>query len=103
MRGFAQWVNFPSPGIPRLPNGKPNLAAAAPRTSDGKPDFSGIWGWENNRPRPPDGCRDAHIGQEFLNIGWSLRNGLPYQPWAAELVKSRRAANSMGDPQSRCL
>jgi hypothetical protein len=100
---FAQWVSYPTAGIPRLPNGKPNLAGTAPRTSEGKPDFSGIWGWEDNRPCPPDGCPDAHIGQEFLNIGWSLKNGLPYQPWAAELVKARRAANSMDDPQSRCL
>ena len=36
-------AGFPTAGIPRLPNGKPNLTAAAPRTSDGKPDFSGIW------------------------------------------------------------
>jgi hypothetical protein len=100
---FAQWLNYPSPGIPRLPDGKPNLNAAAPRASDGKPDLSGIWAWEDNRPCPPEGCPDAHIGQEFLNIGWSLKNGLPYQPWAADLVKARRAANSKDDPQSRCL
>src|SRR5207237_9399136 len=39
----AQWVNYKTPGIPRLPDGKPNLSAAAPRTADGKPDLSGIW------------------------------------------------------------
>jgi hypothetical protein len=89
--------------VPRLPNGKPNLAAPAPRTADGKPDLSGIWGWEDNRPCPPDGCADQKIGQEFINIGWSLKGGLPYQPWAAELVKKRRAENSKDDPQSRCL
>jgi hypothetical protein len=33
----AQWLNYPTPGIPRLANGKPNLAAPAPRTPDGKP------------------------------------------------------------------
>src|SRR5579863_2395293 len=101
--GLAQWLNYPTPGIPRLPNGKPNLTAAAPRTSDGKPDLSGIWAWEDNRACPADGCPDAKIGQEFINIGWSLKNGLPYQPWAADLVKARRAANSKDDPQSRCL
>ena len=27
----AQWLNYPTPGIPRLPDGKPNLSAPAPR------------------------------------------------------------------------
>jgi hypothetical protein len=22
--GYAQWLNYPTPGIPRLPDGKPN-------------------------------------------------------------------------------
>jgi hypothetical protein len=39
----AQWLNYPTPGIPRLPDGKPNLAAPAPRTADGKPDLTGVW------------------------------------------------------------
>src|SRR5262245_17638509 len=39
----AQWLNYPTPGIPRLPNGKPNLAAPVPRGTDGHPDLSGVW------------------------------------------------------------
>ena len=39
----AQWLRYRTPGIPRLPDGKPNLTAPAPRTADGKPDLSGIW------------------------------------------------------------
>jgi len=39
----AQWLDYPTPGIPRTPDGKPNLAAPAPRTADGKPDLSGLW------------------------------------------------------------
>ena len=99
----AQWLNYPTPGVPRTADGKPDLAAPAPRAADGKPDLSGIWAWEDNRPCPAGGCNDAKIGQEFTNIGWSLKEGLPYQRWAADLVKSRRAANAKDDPQSRCL
>jgi len=100
---WAQWIHYPTPGVPRLPDGRPNLAAPAPRTPDGKPDLSGVWAWEDNRPCPPEGCPDQKIGQEFINLGWSLKNGLPYQPWAAELVRRRRADNSKDDPQSHCL
>src|SRR5215470_6057413 len=39
----AQWLNFPTPGTPRTPDGKPNLSAPAPRTAEGKPDLSGVW------------------------------------------------------------
>src|SRR5580692_11799968 len=39
----AQWLNFPTPGIPRTADGKPNLAAPAPRAPGGKPDLSGVW------------------------------------------------------------
>ena len=31
----AQWLNHPTPGIPRLPDGKPNLNAPAPRPLTG--------------------------------------------------------------------
>ena len=39
----AQWLNYPAPGTPRTRDGKPNLAAPAPRASNGKPDLSGVW------------------------------------------------------------
>jgi hypothetical protein len=39
----AQWLNYPDPRIVRLPDGKPNLFAPAPRAGDGKPDLSGVW------------------------------------------------------------
>ena len=39
----AQWLNYPTPDLPRTADGKPNLAAAAPRMADGKPDLSGLW------------------------------------------------------------
>ena len=32
----AQWFNYPTPGIPRTPDGKPNLSAPTPRGPDGE-------------------------------------------------------------------
>jgi hypothetical protein len=39
----AQWLKYPSAGVPRLPNGQPNLTAPAPTTASGTPDLSGQW------------------------------------------------------------
>jgi len=110
----AQWLNYPTAGIPRLPDGKPNLAAPAPRTADGKPDLSGIWGLpcpvgiavagDGSPGRPNVYCAtEIAVPPEFANIGQSIKGGLPYQPWAAELVKKTRAANRPNDPMTRCL
>jgi hypothetical protein len=79
------------------------LNAPAPRTAEGKPDLSGIWRPEKNRPCPPDGCDDMEISQEFMNIGWSLKGGLPYTPWAVALVKARTADLGKDDPTTHCL
>src|SRR5207247_11374537 len=40
---YAQWPQVKTPGIPRLPNGKADLSAPAPRAVDGHPDLSGVW------------------------------------------------------------
>jgi len=99
----AQWLKHPTAGVPKLPGGKPNLSAPAPRTSDGKPDLSGIWEPERNRTCPPEGCFDMLAGEQFFDIGWGLKDGLPYRPWAADARKTRMAENGKDDPVSRCL
>ena len=52
---YAQWLKYPTAGVPRTVDGKPNLSAASPRTPDGKPDFTGIWLTNNTNCAPsPD-------------------------------------------------
>jgi hypothetical protein len=99
----AQWVNYPTRGVPRTPDGRPNLNAPPPRTADGKPDFTGIWQLEPDASCPEVGCQvDYPVGSEFRNLGAKLKGGLPYQPWAAALVKERTAQLGKDDPVGFC-
>jgi len=89
----AQWLDYPTPNVPRMPDGKPNLSAPTPRTADGKPDLSGLWEPEL-KGRIGEGsiaiaAGDDPVTPEFLNIGSRLEGGLPYQPWAAQLARKR--------------
>ena len=106
----AQWIRHRTEGIPRLPNGKPNLKAPAPRTRDGHPDLSGVWLTGNPVPCGKASGSDflecgieLPIAKEGINFGLEMKGGLPYQPWAAELVKKRTAENAKDDPHARCL
>ena len=84
----AQWIDYPTPGIPRLPDGKPNLSAPAPRTAEGKPDLSGIW-------------RGAGPIYRF-NIAQDL-DTQDIQPWAEELFLKRVRDSRKDSPLARCL
>jgi hypothetical protein len=106
----AQWLKYPTEGIPRTRDGKPKNAAAAPRLPDGKPDLSGIWHAGNRIPCTNDINRFIDCGSEIggskltLDLGLDLPGGtLPYQPWAAALKKQRAADDSRDDPHVRCL
>jgi hypothetical protein len=95
----AQWLHYPTPGIPRTADGKPDLSAPTPRTADGKPDLSGVWAMQRSLPCQPMGC----VPPEFGNIAVSLKDGLPFQPWARELARSRQESLRMDDPISHCI
>ena len=105
----GQWLHYPTPGVPRTKDGKPNLTAPPPRLADGRPDLSGIWQPARKLTCTPELSRFVECGIEIggsplaLNIGTDMPNGLPYQPWAAALMKQRSAENSKDDPHARCL
>jgi hypothetical protein len=115
---LAQWPSYPTVGVPRTPDGKPNLTAPKPMTPDGKPDLTGIW--QTFRPpasgtAPPTvipSVRAATTNDDFLaaarrspfwNLGVSFPDGLPFQPWAADLHRQRVAENSKDNPDAHCL
>src|SRR4030095_1104459 len=84
-----QWLKYPTAGIPRTADGKPNLTAPAPKTADGKPDISGLW-------MPGAG----YVG----NIAKDLKpEDVPFQSWAEALYKHRRETNSKDDPTAQCI
>jgi hypothetical protein len=111
---FAQWPAYPTAGVPKTADGKPDLTGPAPRTPDGKPDLSGIWKFVDSPdarpgPPPPAGARSPGIGVripgllQFFDIGSTLKDGLPFQPWAAELRSQRVARNNEDNPDAHCL
>lgn len=72
----AQWLSAPTPGIPRLPDGRPDLAAAVPRAPDGRPDLSGVW--RRAASEPP---RGSNLASDISDI--------PIRPPARELYERR--------------
>jgi hypothetical protein len=114
----AQWPDYKEARAPRTSDGKVNLNAPAPKTADGKIDFSGIWAYQRppNAPAPatlnataPASQADGQIiplavrTSQFWNLGASFKDGLPFQPWAAELHRQRVAINSRDNPDAHCL
>ena len=105
---IGQWLRYPTADVPRNADGTPNLTAAAPRLPDGKPDFSGLWHVAMRNPCNAalnrfSGCTEIGGSPLARDLGVNLPGGLPYQPWAAEIVKQRAADDSRDDPHVRCL
>jgi hypothetical protein len=123
----AQWVRYPTAGLPRKADGTVNMTAPAPRLTDGKPDLSGVWttGDPNIRrvntlssPKDAPSARQSESASEsqasvtsevyagsrqMANIGVDLPGGLPYQPWQIPIVKERTNNLAKDDPHIRCL
>ena len=123
----AQWLKYPTAGVPRKADGKVDMSAPAPRMADGKPDFSGIWptaepydrrshGLSSPKDLPsPRDPQSANVAQspgdptaivgsrQMANIGIDLPGGLPYQPWLVPIVKERTDNLAKEDPHIRCL
>jgi hypothetical protein len=99
----AQWVRYPTADVPRGRDGKPNLAAPAPRLPNGKPDLSGVWsndgygapGQEGTGPTPRTVFFDISHGMKGVTP--------PFQPWAAELYTKRKDELAKDNPDARCL
>jgi hypothetical protein len=85
----AQWHGYPTPGIPRTPEGKPNLAAPAPRASNNKPDLTGIW----------------LASRAVFDLAQAVKDGgqIPLSPEGKAVFDQRRATLSKDDPSARCL
>src|SRR5947209_1374621 len=89
----AQWLQRPTPGIPRTADGKPNFAAPAPRTADAKPDLTGLWQMLS---------ADTAVGNVALRKPGDLQSA-DIQPWVQALLQQRAENFGIDNPHYRCL
>jgi len=85
----AQWLELPTLGIPRTPDGAPDVTAPAPRTPDGNPDLSGMW------------TRDGN-DRYYNNAAADLKPG-EVKPWAQALYERRLADFGRDSMEVQCL
>jgi hypothetical protein len=78
----AQWLGVSAPGIPRTPDGSPNLFAPLPRTADGLPELTGLW---------------RSVGETG-----DLRDSSKIQAWALEAMAAHERNFYRDGPQMQC-
>jgi hypothetical protein len=98
----AQWLRYPTAGVPRTRDGRPDLTARTPRTADGKPDFSGVWENDGYNPSSAEGLGPVPR-TVFFELSFGMNGAPPYQPWAAELAARRKEDEAKDNPDARCL
>jgi hypothetical protein len=97
----AQWLHYPTAGIPRTRDGKPNLTAPAPKTRDHTPDLSGTWLPENDPGTK--GTNGEPLPKLFIDLNRGLKAGeLSMQPWAQALITERSRNDQADDPLTAC-
>ena len=86
---MAQWIDYPTAGIPRTKDGKPNLSAPVPKTREGRPDLSGIW--------------KASTSKYLANLAADVKDDLGMLPWAEKVYKERQENFGLERPSGHCL
>ena len=102
----AQWLNYPTPGVPRLPDGKPNLKAPVPRMADGKPNLSGVWDARCYSEECLQSGAPLAGGASplFMDLAQSLKaSDVELTPWAVGIQAQRVKRDHVDDPYGYCL
>lgn len=100
----AQWVHYPTKGIPRTADGKPDLGAPAPRTHEGKPDLSGVWQAMPDPTGVRGGIEDIVAPRYMIDITRDMKpEAVPFTPWAAAIYKQRNDVFRVDNPSIKCL
>jgi hypothetical protein len=84
----AQWLTYPTPGIPRTPEGRPDLLAATPRTREGRIDLTGVW---------------QVAEQRRVRFAGNIPNPAPLTPWARGIREERLRNQGRDVPTAKCL